>query len=165
VLLVPAANPPHKPAALAPAPARLEMCGLAIDRHERLAVSDLELQRDGPSYTLETLHAFRRERPADEPFLILGWDAAREIRSWHEPERVLENARLVVLSRPTLPPPTGEDLAKVGLVPELVIVCRDPTPDIRATDIRTRAAGGEPLAGLVAPAVEEYIRAHGLYSS
>jgi nicotinate-nucleotide adenylyltransferase len=164
VLLVPTGQPPHRPAAHAPPRDRLEMCRLAVAGREGLEVSDVEVVRQGPSYTAETLRRLRSMSPHDEYRLVLGWDAAREIRSWHEPEAVLDQARLVILGRPGLALPTPDGLAGAGLDPDRVQLCGEVTPDIRATEIRRRAAAGESLAGLVAPAVEAYIVARRLYS-
>ena len=69
--------PPHKPGAAAPAEDRLEMSRLAIHGHRRLRICDLELLRSGRSYTVDTLEELARERPHDQLFLVLGWDAAR----------------------------------------------------------------------------------------
>jgi nicotinate-nucleotide adenylyltransferase len=164
VLLVPTGQPPHRPAAHAPPLHRLEMCRLAVAGRKGLEVSDVEVQRTGPSYTADTLRRLRSLNPGDEHLLVLGWDAAREIRSWHEPEAVLELAPLVILARPGLALPTPDRLVEAGLDPARVQLCGQVTPDIGATQIRRRAAHGENLAGLVDPAVEAYIAAHQLYS-
>src|SRR5205807_6072650 len=81
VLLRPASVPPHREAAAAPAEDRLAMTRIAVAGHPRLDVSDLELRRAGPSYTVDTLRTLGRKRPGDELYLVLGWDAARDIRS------------------------------------------------------------------------------------
>lgn len=163
VLLVPAAVPPHRPPALAPAADRLAMCRLAVQGKEALDVWDVEINRPGPSYTVDTLAEFRKTfPPGDDPYLILGWDAARDLRSWHDWRRVLDLARLIVLGRPGLPPPTREELA--AITPDGAVLCTEPTPDVEATEIRRRAAAGESLAGMVPPEVESYIREHRLYS-
>jgi nicotinate-nucleotide adenylyltransferase len=164
VLLVPTGQPPHRPAAHAPPRHRLEMCRLAVAGRKGLEVSDVEVQRTGPSYTADTLRRLRSLNPGDEHLLVLGWDAAREIRSWHEPQAVLELAPLVILARPGLALPTQDRLVEAGLDPARVQLCGQVTPDIGATQIRRRAAHGENLAGLVDPAVEAYIAAHQLYS-
>ena len=165
VLLLPAAVPPHRSAAQAPATDRLEMCRLAVRGHPRLKVSDLELHRPGPSYTVDTLKLLSRQRPRDQLFLVLGWDAARDLKSWREPERVLELARLVVVTRPGWPRPHPRDLAAAGIEPERTVLCDVSTPDVGASEIRRLLAAGEPLAGLLDPAVEAYIRRHHLYST
>ena len=165
VLLVPAGRPPHKRGARASAEDRLQMTRLGVQGRPGLALWDWEVRHEGPSYTAQTLRAFRQERPRDEPFLILGWDAAREIRSWHEPDQVLELARLVVVGRPGLDSPSPEALSAAGIEPRRVTPCLIGTPDVAATFIRRQAAAGKSLAGLVPEAVEDYIRRRGLYGA
>jgi nicotinate-nucleotide adenylyltransferase len=165
VLLVPAGRPPHKRDTRASAEDRLAMVRLAVDARPGLGVWDWEVHRQGPSYTVETLENFRRDRPADEPYLVLGWDAAREIRSWHEPDQVLGLARLVVVGRPGLDSPTPEAMRMAGIEPRRVTLCLIGTPDIAATWIRRQAAAGRSLAGLVPKTVEAYIRERGLYGA
>lgn len=165
VLIVPAAVPPHRSPALAPAGDRLRMCRLAAESDPRLEVSEVEMRRSGPSYTLDTLEELQRLRPGDRLFLILGWDAAREISSWHRPGDVIAKAELVVVNRPGLEAPDAEGFRAAGLEPERVILCPQRTPAVRATEIRALAAEGESLAGKVPDAVAEYIRKRRLYRS
>jgi nicotinate-nucleotide adenylyltransferase len=165
VLLLPAAVPPHKAGAVAPAADRLEMSRLAVRDHPRLAVSDLELRRPGPSYTVSTLEELTRERPGDQLYLVLGWDAARQLASWRDPERVQQLARLVVVSRPGWRAPGPEDLRQAGIDPFRAILCDAPTPNIVATRVRKLAESGSGLDGLVDPRVENYIRQHQLYAA
>jgi nicotinate-nucleotide adenylyltransferase len=97
VLFVPAATPPHKPAAeLAPAAHRFEMARLAIAEHPRFEVSDVELRRQGPSYTVDTLEALRGR---GDLHLIIGSETFLDLLSWREPRRVAALARLVVVPR------------------------------------------------------------------
>jgi nicotinate-nucleotide adenylyltransferase len=161
VLLVPAGIPPHRAPAVAPAEDRLAMCRLAAGGAD-LDVWDVELRRQGPSYTVDTLEEFHRTWPDDEPYLILGWDAARDLPSWHDWRRVVALARLVVIGRPGQPPPAPAQLSAITTEP--VILCMEPTPDVNATEIRRRLETGESLTGLVPPEVENYIREHRLYS-
>jgi nicotinate-nucleotide adenylyltransferase len=163
VLLVPAGRPPHKRATRASAGDRLEMSRLAAAGRPWLGVWDWEARRPGRSYTVDTLRAFRELRPADEAFLILGWDAARELGTWRKPEEVLRLAGLVVVGRPGLDWPTPEGLRAAGIDPEQTILCGELTPDVAATTVRRRAATGQPLEDLVPGAVEDYIRERGLY--
>jgi nicotinate-nucleotide adenylyltransferase len=165
VLLIPANVPPHRAAATAPARDRLAMVRLAAAGHPRLEVSDIELRRPGPSYTLDTLRALARERPRAELHLLLGWDAARDIRAWHGPDEVLRLARPVVVSRPGYTVPTERDLASAGIEPTWAILCDVPTPDVESTDVRRLLLDGGSLAGLVDPAVEAYLRNHRLYAA
>ena len=163
VLLIPSASPPHRGPARAGAEDRLEMCRLAATGHPLLEVSGLEVARPGPSYTVDTLSNLRRRRPTDELFLILGWDAARELQSWHRPDRVLELAGLVIVPRPGLTDPSRQDLVRAGLNPDRVVVCSVRTPAVDATEIRERVGSGQSLDGLVDPAVADHIAARGLY--
>lgn len=165
LLLVPARVPPHKHAASADAEDRLAMCRLAAADLPAVEVSDLELRRDGPSYTVDTLEALHDSRPDTELLLILGWDAARLLPAWRRPKRVLELARLVLFRRPGVAGPTDGDLTDLGIDPARVLLCEFETPEVDATEIRRRAALGESLAGLVPEPVAAYIGAHGLYRS
>ncbi len=164
VLLVPAAVPPHRREAVASAQDRLEMCRLAIAGDSRLEVSDREVRRPGPSFTVDTLAELARERPGDQLYLVLGWDAAREIRTWREPDRVLGLAVLVVVTRPGLPAPGPVDLSAAGLDGARTLLCDAATPSVQATAIRELVAARAPLDGMLAPPVADYIRLHGLYS-
>jgi nicotinate-nucleotide adenylyltransferase len=163
LLLVPAGIPPHRAPAAASAEDRLAMARLAAAGEPKVSVSDLELRRPGRSFTVDTLRELAHERPDVELFLVLGWDAARELRTWREPEAVLRLARLVVITRPGLPAPGGEDLAAAGLDPERALLCPERTPEVEATDIRAALAAGRPLDGVLAPAVAAYIAEHRLY--
>jgi nicotinate-nucleotide adenylyltransferase len=165
VLIVPSGLPPHRGAAAAPAADRLEMCRLAAAGHPLLEVSDMELRRHGPSYTVDTLRQLAAEHPGDELYLLLGWDAARELRSWRSPDEVLRLARLVVVSRPGYPRPTERDLEAAGIDPRRVVLCDVRTPDVESTDVRRLIEQGGDLAGLVAPEVEAYLRRRHLYAA
>lgn len=163
LLLIPSGTPPHREAATASAADRLAMARLAAGQEPRMTVSDVEASRPGPSYTVDTLLELHRRRPEAELYLVLGWDAARELRSWRSPDEVARLARLIVITRPGLPPPGPDDLRAVGVDPERTLLCREPTPDIEATEIRAALAGGRPLEGVVAPEVAAYILEHRLY--
>jgi nicotinate-nucleotide adenylyltransferase len=165
VLVVPASVPPHRGAATASAADRLAMARLAAAGHPRLEVSDLELRRPGPSYTVDTLRALAAQRPDDELHLLLGWDAARDIASWRSPDEVMRLARLVVVSRPGHPAPTERDLRAAGIDPGRAVLCDVPTPDVESTDVRRLAEAGASLADLVHPAVEDYLHRHRLYAA
>lgn len=163
VLLMPVSVPPHRGAPSASARDRLEMCRLAAEGLRAVEVSDLELRRAGPSYTVDTMRALHRERPGDDLWLVLGWDAARDLHLWREPDQILSLARLVIVNRPGLEAPRPGDLLTAGIDPVRAVVCHARTPDIVATDVRRRLEHGGPLDGLVAPAVADFIRARGLY--
>jgi len=163
VLFVPSAQPPHRAAAEASAEDRLAMSRLAVDGDSRFEVSDVEVKRGGKSYTVDTLQELHRSLPDDELFLILGWDAARLFRTWHQPEGVSALASLVIVGRPGMPSPTQADLKLAGLAPDRVVMCLLPTPDISGSELRRAIAAGKSVAGKLPPAVEGYIAAHHVY--
>jgi nicotinate-nucleotide adenylyltransferase len=164
VVLIPAAQPPHRPPAIASPQQRLEMCRLGIEGEPRFEVSEVELKRDGPSYTVDTLREMQRSQPEDDLFLILGWDAARLFSTWRLPDEVRELATIVVVARPGSAAPREEDLEEVGLDKAKVILCLRTTPDVSASEIRRAMAAGEPITGKVPSVVERYIASHRLYA-
>ncbi len=169
ILVMPAAMPPHKLGqAITPAADRLEMIEAGISGEPGLEVSHLELERAGPSWTVDTVAALAAaERAAGrEPdlFVILSVESFAGLPTWHEPERLLDLARIVVAPRAGHSPPDPsavERLAPRGA--GRVIVIDGPLLDVSASSIRRRAAAGEPLGNLVPPAVADYIDAHRLY--
>jgi nicotinate-nucleotide adenylyltransferase len=163
VLFIPSAQPPHRGPASAPAEDRLEMVRLAVEGEPRLEVSDVETKRGGRSYTMDTLSELHRDRPDDELFLILGWDAARLFGSWHEPARVSTLASVVIVARPGVEALKPAELAATGLPTARVIKCTMPTPDVSGSALRRALGAGEPVEGKLPPAVERYIASHGLY--
>jgi nicotinate-nucleotide adenylyltransferase len=163
VVFVPAGNPPHRPPAEATPVQRLEMCRLATADDPRFAVSDVEVQREGASYTVDTLLALRGANPHAELFLILGWDAASQLRSWHRPDEVLALAPIVVVSRPGRRAPGEAELRSAGLDPARIILCARTTPPVSGSEIRRALAAGKSIGGMVPEAVERYIAAHHLY--
>lgn len=163
VVFVPTGNPPHRPPAVASGPQRLDMCRLATEGDSRFAVSDMELVREGPSYTLDTLLGLRGANPHAELFLVLGWDAASQFGSWHRPADVLALAPIVVISRPGRKAPTEADIQAAGLPPARVILCTRPTPAVSASDIRHQIGAGGKVSGLLPEGVERYIASHHLY--
>jgi nicotinate-nucleotide adenylyltransferase len=163
VILVPTGNPPHRPPAVASAAQRLAMCKAAAGDDPRLTVSDVELQRDGPSYTLDTLLALRGANPHAELYLVLGWDAASQLRSWHRPDEVMALAHVIVIPRPGRPAPGDHDVEAAGLPRDRVLICLRTTPSVSGSEIRRAIAAGQSISGKVPEAVEHYIAAHGLY--
>jgi nicotinate-nucleotide adenylyltransferase len=178
LLFVPAGTPPHKPAAaMAPARDRFAMVQLATADDPRFGVSDVELRRAGPSYTVDTLEALGRE--GDELFLVIGSETFLDLLSWRSPQRVAQLARLVVVPRSgSAFDPEGAAAQKVlreiggltfaraegGAVPaEGVLIVPATSLPISASDLRGRARTGRSLAYRLPPAVEAYIRAHRLY--
>jgi len=179
VLFVPAASPPHKdPSRLAAAADRCEMVRLAVAEHPRFVVSDVELRRPGPSYTVDTLQALAGR--GDDLYLVVGSEMFLDLLAWRQPARLARLARLVVVPREgTAFDPTGAVAQKVlreigveggfveaarGEEPEQgVIVAHATSLPISASDLRRRVREGRSLAFRVPPAVAAYIRTHGLY--
>ncbi len=165
VLFVPARIPPHKAVEHEPGPEhRLELCRLAVAGDERFAVSDMELQREGPSFTVDTLDLLTTQAPQDELVLILGGDIAAGLHEWHEPERVLELATVAIAKRrgtsrgavdQTLGGLRGGERARFFAMPRI---------GISSTMLRRRVRAGQPIRYFVPDPVEGYIRRHGLYS-
>jgi nicotinate-nucleotide adenylyltransferase len=164
VALVPVAAPPHKPLPDDPGPeVRLELCRRAAAGDERLEVSDIEVRRGGPSYTVATLEEIHAERPEDELTFIAGGDMAASLPEWREPERVLELARFAVAEREGA---EREEIERrtAGLAGRERILFFDmPRLDVSSSEVRARVAAGRPIDDLVSPAVKAYIDELGLY--
>jgi nicotinate-nucleotide adenylyltransferase len=165
VLLIPARIPPHKPVQDEPGiEHRLEMCRLAISGDEqRFKVSDAEVRRDGPSYTVDTLEELHAHQPESELFLIVGGDVALEFGSWREPERVLALATLAVAERPGTTRTAVEDELSRLVGGERTRFLDMPGIEISSTLLRRRARNAEPTRYLVPDAVRSYIDRHRLY--
>ena len=169
VLVMPAATPPHKPdRAISPTAVRLRLVEAGIAGEPRLASSRIEIDRDGPSYTVDTVAALAdAERAAGrEPDLtvILSAESFAGLPTWRDPERLLDLARIAVAPRAGHPPPDPAWIAASfpGRADRVVLI-DGPDIDITASSIRRRAAAGEPLDGLVQPGVAEVIATDRLY--
>ena len=134
LIVVPARQPPHRDAGTTPPELRYRMAEAAFPGPGRVEVSRIELDRDGPDYTVDTLAALE---PEGRLFLIVGADHA-ELPGWHAPERVRELATLVVAPRPGAPP-AGPDVVALQMEPV----------DLASTAIRETVARGEDPTGLV----------------
>lgn len=157
VLFVPAARPPHKrDRAQAPAALRLEMTRAAVADTTEFEVDSLELDRAGPSFTVDTIEALTARRPADELVLLLGTDQFREFHTWRRPGDIVRHARVAVLARGE----DGVDGPAAALPHEVVDV---PRIDVSSTEIRERVADGRPIRYLVADSVLAIIEREHLY--
>jgi len=170
VLFVPAGIPPHKPDRVVSAPShRLAMVELAVAGNAAFAVSRAELERAGPSYTVDTIEILRGEAAeagADDRFVvILSGESLGLLDTWHEPERLLRTAHVAAVERPAFRTPgrpwVGEHFP--GLEDRVLFL---PGPRLchSSSDIRARAAEGRSIRYLVPPAVAEYIEEHRLYA-
>lgn len=166
VTLIPARIPPHKPVEDEPgAEHRLELCRLAIrGDEERFEVSDLEIGRDGPSFTVDTLEELHSSAPDHELFLIVGGDIAAGLPDWHEPERVLSLATLAVAKRRGTSRAAVDGALSALRGGERTLFFRMPRIAISSTMLRERARTGRPIRYYVPDAVEGYIKRHRLYA-
>ncbi len=171
VLFVPAARSPHKEQPTSASPAdRLKMLELALAAEPKFALSDLELRRGAPSFTVDTVRELIQARSglaSAELFLILGSDNLRGLGSWRDVDEVLRSATPIVVAR------AGVDLAELsklsGLSAELLERLRRgfvdaETVDIAATELREELERGAGMEKLPAP-VREYISARGIYGA
>jgi nicotinate-nucleotide adenylyltransferase len=174
--LTPNARPPHRDTPQVSALDRLAMVECAVAGVATLVVDSRELQRDTPSYTIDTLELMRAELAADDQlFLLLGWDAFCGLPTWHRWEDLLQHCHILVLQRPDAdsePPDAlrnllaarsvSDPLALKGPGGQIAFVWQTPLA-VSATQIRQLLASGKSVRYLVPDAVLAYIDAHGLY--
>lgn len=163
VIFVPAGRPWQKEAADVSTPEdRYRMTLIATAADPGFGVSRVEIERDGPSYAIDTLRALKAAHRGAELFFITGADAILQILTWKDPGKVLAEARFIAATRP------GYDLERLekelpeGLE-ERVITLEIPALAISSTDIRRRVGEGRPIAYLVPPGIAAYIQKAGLY--
>ncbi|HET7292587.1 MAG TPA: nicotinate-nucleotide adenylyltransferase [Vicinamibacteria bacterium] len=154
VAFVPAAQPPHRPPPVSSARDRFAMVALATAGHSAFYPSDAELEREGPSYTVDTLRAWRALRPQDELVLVVGSDAFLEMGTWREAEALFTLCTVAVVARPgeALPPGPGPSVAVSG-----------PGLQVSSSEVRRLLAAGQSVRYLVPEAVADYIEKRGLY--
>ena len=168
VILIPAGRPWLKSDQKVTAPAhRLAMAQLAVQSRPVLEVSPVEVDRPGPTYTVDTLAQLRAELGSGvELHLILGMDSVRELRRWRYPERLFDLCTIVAVSRPDSPDVSSSEIEdSFPTARGRARTIRGPMLDISATDIRTRVAEGRSISDCVPPPVERYIHEHRLYLS
>lgn len=168
VWFMPAARPPQKEGQhVTRFENRAEMLELAVAGHAAFRVEAIEAERDGPSFTADTLELLRARHPAHEFHLLLGGDSLADLHRWHDPLRILAQVGLVVMHRPGVPPLTAEEVASrlPGLPPgglRLTFV-EAPQIDIASRDLRRRLETGRSVRYLLPRAVEVYARDRKLY--
>jgi nicotinate-nucleotide adenylyltransferase len=166
VLFVPAGQPWLKTNnVISPAEHRVEMVRLAIAGKPYFKLSTMEIERPGPTYTVDTIAELKGQLGSgDELFFILGWDNLIQLPQWREPSRLVKMCHLVAIPRVGYPTP---DLASLETtVPGLsqsVTLLDEPRIDINASVIRQRVAQGLSISHLVPEPVERYIKQHRLY--
>jgi len=166
VIFVPAGQPWLKADwSVTPAEHRLQMLRLALADKPDFKISTLEIERAGPSYTVDTMAELREKVSGDdELFFILGQDNLNQLPQWQEPSRLIEMCYLVAVNRPGAPRPRLKSLEKSlpGISPRVMLLDR-PEVDINASAIRERVARGLSVRHLVPEPVNRYIKENGLY--
>jgi nicotinate-nucleotide adenylyltransferase len=165
VVFMPVGVPPHREIEQdAGAETRLAMVELAVADDERFEASRLELDREGPSYTSDTLEQLAKESPDDELFVILGGDQAAALATWHEPEKVLERSTVAVFERQSWGR-NGIGI-KIGRLrgARNVRYLDMPLIQVSSSAIRRRVRAGTPIRYLVSDKVADYIEEKGLYA-
>ena len=166
VLFVPAGQPwLNKTGAISAAEHRVQMVRLAIADKPYFRLTTMEVERAGPSYTIDTITELKTQlEPGDELFFILGWDSLAQLPQWRQPRQLVKLCRLVAVPRPGCSLPDLDSLSAV--IPGLsrrVILLAYPEVDISAFAIRKQVAQGLSVRHLVPEPVAEYIRKHQLY--
>jgi nicotinate-nucleotide adenylyltransferase len=172
VLFMPAATPPHKQGQLlADAADRVAMLTLAVGGHEAFAVSTIEVDRGGVSYTVDTLAVLAQRHPHDTLVLVLGPDALAQLPTWREPQTIADRCELVAVERERL-----DDVAAIArdagladllgqerLAALIAARVRMPAIGVRASDLRAAVAAGTSIRYRTPRAVEAFVMSHGLY--
>ena len=140
------------------------MCELLVEGVDGLSACALEIERDGPSYTVDTLEAIAASHADAELTFIVGADTARTLPTWREPRRLLELASLAVAARAGAESPgRARGHLRAGWTTRSVRFLDTPLLEVSSSWVRERAGAGEAVEELVGPAVAGYIAAHGLY--
>ncbi len=166
VLFVPAGQPWLKSDRdITPAHHRVEMVRLAIEGKPYFELCTIEVERSGPSYSIDTLTTLSQQiGEGDSIFFLLGWDSLAELPRWKEPERLVQMCRLVAVTRPGFARPDLEAMeALVPGVSKSVLWLDIPPVDISSSEIRERVARSLPIRDMVPLGVANYIEEHQLY--
>ena len=150
LMVVPAGTPPHRPASDTPPEVRHMMAAAAFAGEADTEVSGIEMERSGPSYTVDTLEELAG--PEVELYLVMGADQFAGFGGWHRPNRIRELATIAVAGRPGSDPPDGADV----LIPS-------PLMELSSTELRRRVTAGEPIRHLVSDRVLRIVVSEGLY--
>lgn len=166
VIFLPNYQPPHKAGCRITPPAhRAAMVQLAIDGNPRFAFSDLELKREGPSYSVDTIRTLRALHPDWRIAFIIGMDSLLGITTWRDYESLLTLTDLLVVNRPGYTTTAGEAmLARLGPLASRIRLLTIPGVAVASSDLRQMVSQGYPLRYLVPDVVAEYIADHHLYT-
>jgi len=173
VRLIPLAHAVHRDQPETPPELRLQMLQAAVAGHDDLVCDDREMQRQGPSYTVDTLKSLRQDFPKASLCLLLGDDAFAGFADWRDPLGILAVANIAVLQRPGRPASPGPALSRILAAHETttltpgctgqILFCPVTQLDIASSDIRRRVAAGRSVDFLLPSPVAELIERHRLY--
>ena len=163
VIFIPAGQPWFKEP-VSSAEHRLEMVRLAIFGEPQFSISTIEIERAGPTYSIDTLNKLQTRRAPDALFFIMGWDSFSELPEWKQSRELVSLCRLIVFNRPGVEKPDLRQLEKeIPGISQRVSLLEMPPVDISSTEIRKRVKQGLSIQGMVPPKVKRYIRQHKLY--
>ncbi len=165
VWFVPSAIAPLRDHLAAPPEERLALVRVAAGDMAHTRVLDVAIRMGGVSYTAETMDALRREYPDDDLAVLVGADAARTLPSWHRAADLLAREHFVVVNRTGPPVLDNDELSSLGFIAGSTTLLSVDSPNISASEVRERCAGGQSLAGLVPDAVAALIAGSGMYRS
>ena len=166
LVFLPAGQPYFKQLnTITPAEQRLLMLDLAISGEPAYSISKLEIERQGPSYAVDSVSRMKEDLAADdELFFIMGWDSLMSLPLWYEASRLIQLCKIVASPRPGFPKPDISQIeAKLPGITQRSIVLERPLIDISSTEIRRRVAQGLSIHDMVPAEVEKYIIKNGLY--
>ncbi|NLT20379.1 MAG: nicotinate-nucleotide adenylyltransferase [Syntrophomonadaceae bacterium] len=166
VIFMPAARPPHKEInSVLSRDHRYQMVCLAIKDNPAFTISDLEMQRSGNSYTVDTMDYFISQQPQDTFYFIMGMDSLLSMHSWKDIGRLSTLCQFIVVTRPNYV--LDRNIPSLQQLPlqlwDNLHIMAIPGMDISSTDIRQRVREGQPIKYLLPDQVEQYIDDHGLY--
>jgi nicotinate-nucleotide adenylyltransferase len=164
VYFVPAADPPHKIGLpRASVEHRLKMVELAIADNNRFELSRVDVDRPGPHYAVDMIGIFQQRHPLADLHFLMGSDSLRDLLTWDRPRQLVQQCKLVVMSRPVVPPDYDNLFAEIPELRDQLIFISSPEIEISSTNIVARLQNGQSVRYRIQESVREYINQHGLY--
>lgn len=164
LLFAPAADPPHKHGSTRLSiEHRLPMLERALTLDPRFAISRVDIDRPGPHYTVDMVGIIQAQHPDAELFFVMGSDSLRDIITWYQPERLIEQVRLAVMQRPGAIVPPGIHARVLPRLDERVDIIDAPSLEISSTEIVERLRQGKTVRYLIPQPVLDYIETTGVY--